>query len=200
MHKLYCTCIAHLFCSLSCNHANIFPYADDLGPDDLCIVMETIYSVHPKWYNIGLKLHISFPTLDGIKANFKMTDECMREMLKQWLTQTSPYPSWRGLVEALSSVLVGEKRLAEQIHTQHCVPPHDVTDTETESTGMKYSNTFVIHHVTEHVKCTHMHVYNILVARYIHVHVFPAHLHVHSPEISGRAELIHLVMYMYCEA
>ena len=119
---------------------DFFSFADNLGPDDLCNVMEAIYSVHPKWYNIGLKLHISFPTLDGIKANFKMTDECLREMLKQWLTQISPPPCWSGLVEALSSVLVGEKRLAEQIHTQYCVPPHNVVesgDTETETTGMR---------------------------------------------------------------
>ena len=112
-------------------------FAGNLGPDDLCSVTKAIYSVNPKWYNIGLELHISSRVLDGIKANYRMTDECLREMLKQWLNSSSPPPSWSGLVEALSSVLVGEKRLAEQIHTQYCVP-HDVTDSgdaNTEATG-----------------------------------------------------------------
>ena len=97
--------------------------------------MEAIFIVHPKWYNLGLKLHITSSSLDGIKANFRMTDECMREMLKQWLAQMSPPPNWSGLVEALSSVLVGEKRLAEEIHTQYCVP-RDVMDSETEPRGI----------------------------------------------------------------
>ena len=115
-------------------------FAGNLGPNDLRRVRGAIYSVHHKWYNIGLELDIPFTTLDGINTNFKMTDECLTEMLKQWLTRMSPPPSWSGLVEALSSEPVGEKRLAEQIHTQYCFS-HDVADTETETTGMRYSNT-----------------------------------------------------------
>ena len=108
-----CTCIC---CS-----------AGNLGPNDLRRVRGAIFSVHHKWYNIGLELDIPFTTLDGINANFQMTDKCLTEMLKQWLSRTSPPPSWSGLVEALSSEPVGEKRLAEQIHTQYCVT-HDVAD------------------------------------------------------------------------
>ena len=86
-------------------------------------------------------MDIPFTKLDGIKANFRMTDECLTEMLKQWLTRTSPPPRWSDLVEALSSAPVGEKRLAEEIHTQYCVPSHDVIDSggaDTSTTGRMY--------------------------------------------------------------
>ena len=178
----------------------IFPFPDDLGPDDLCSVMEAIFSVHPKWYNIGLKLHISFMTLNGIKANFKMTDECLREMLIQWLTRTSPPPSWSGLVEALSSVLVGEKRLAEQIHTQYCVP-HDVTDSgdvETGTIGMNmymhynvyiYIVLYILYiHVCMYITCT---CYIYYMPIYIHAHVHTQYLRFQE---SGKSALTCILM------
>ena len=61
-----------------------------------------------------------FTALDAIKANQRTTDECLTEMLKQWLTRDSPPPSWSGLVEALSSEPVGEKRLAREICSKYC--------------------------------------------------------------------------------
>ena len=143
----------------------IFPFPDDLGPDDLCSVMEAIFSVHPKWYNIGLKLHISFTTLNSIKANSRTTDECLREMLIQWLTRISPPPSWSGLVEALSSVLVGEGILAEQIHTQYCVP-HDVAESGDVETGTIGMNMY-------------MH-YNVYIYIVLYIYMSACTLHVHT--------------------
>ena len=128
--------------SINCSNCVImiflFFHTVNLGPDDLRCVRKAIFSVHHKWYSIGLELDISFPTLDGIKTNFRMTDECLTEMLKQWLTRTSPPPTWSGLVEALSSDPVGEKRLAETIHSQYCAAADvaDNGDTETELIGI----------------------------------------------------------------
>ena len=90
-------------------------FSDPLGPNDLRCVRAAIYSIHHKWYNIGLELNMPFTALDAIKTNQRTTDECLTEMLKQWLTRDSPPPSWSGLVEALSSEPVGEKRLAREI-------------------------------------------------------------------------------------
>ena len=104
----------------------MFPL-DNIGPDDLCHVQGAIYSIHHKWYNIGLQLHISFPVLDGMKANNRTTDECLTEMLKHWLNCD---PSWSDLVQALSSEPVGEKTLARQIHTKYCSTPRDVDGTQ----------------------------------------------------------------------
>ena len=110
---------------------------DNIGPDDLCDVQGAIYSIHHKWYNIGLQLHISFHVLDGIKANNRTTDECLTEMLKHWLTRDSPDPSWNELVEALFSEPVGEKTLARHIQTKFCAAKEE---TDCASPGNTSSN------------------------------------------------------------
>ena len=95
-------------------------FSDPLGTNDLWCVRKAIYSIHHKWYNIGLELHIPFTALDAIKANHQTTDECLTEMLKHWLTHDSPPPSWIGLVEALSSEPVGKTSLAREINSTYC--------------------------------------------------------------------------------
>ena len=121
---LHCVC----FYNTSC--------ADDLGPNDLRQVRSALFSVQHKWYNIGLELYFVFTTLDIIKSNFHTTDECLTEMLKQWLSRTSPGPSWSGLVEALSSEPVGEKRLASQIQSTYCTTQDNSGDTGTKGLSL----------------------------------------------------------------
>ena len=92
-----------------------------LGPDDLCDVLNAIYTVRDKWYYIGLKLKISFQALKVIRTEHPNDAAgCLTEMLQQWLTSVSPRPTWSGLIQALSSEPVGEKRLAEEIRKQYC--------------------------------------------------------------------------------
>ena len=92
-----------------------------LGPHDLCAVLNAIYTVRHKWYCIGLELKIPDHTLDAIKAQCPNNIEnCLKEMLKRWLTSISPPPTWSDLVQALLSAPVEEKRLAKKIREQYC--------------------------------------------------------------------------------
>ena len=45
---------------------------------------------------------------------------CLTEMLPKWLTSIFPPPTWRGLIQALLSAPVEEKRLAEEIMERYC--------------------------------------------------------------------------------
>ena len=103
-------------------------FSDPLSPNDLRCVRAAIYSIHHKWYNIGLELNIHFTALDAIETNHRLTDKCLTEMLKQWLTRDSPPPSWSCLVEALSSEPVEEKRLARDIQTKYCATQEESVD------------------------------------------------------------------------
>ena len=118
----------------------MFFHTVNLGPDDFRRVRSAVYSVRHKWYDIGLELNISFRTLNAIKADYPNNcADCLREMLVEWLSTTSPPPTWSGLVEALSSDPLGEKRLADEIHSQYCVAD-DTThseDNECETSGMR---------------------------------------------------------------
>ena len=72
-------------------------------------------------------------TLDAIKAQcFNNITDCLTETLKEWLSNTSPPPSWDSLTQALASPPVGEKRLAEDIRKQHCNQDEQKTDSPGE--------------------------------------------------------------------
>ena len=92
-----------------------------LGPDDLVDVLNAIYTASHKWFPIGVQLGISVQTLSVIRReHHDNATDCLTEMLQRWLTSISSLPTWSGLVQALSSAPVGEKRLAEEIRERYC--------------------------------------------------------------------------------
>ena len=78
---------------------------------------------------IGLQLNILHPILDAIEGERKDNRERLMQMLKHWPADTSSPAAWSGLVQALMSVSVGEKELAENIRKMHC------SQNEEETTG-----------------------------------------------------------------
>ncbi len=101
------------------NVNRLFPAAGVLGPDNLRAVLTELVDVCADWENVGLELGLNSGTLDGIKGPFKDHRDCLRDMLKKWLN-TSPGPSWEGLVQALRSPIVGKVGLASQLEAKFC--------------------------------------------------------------------------------
>ena len=86
------------------------------GISDLSDVLEAVWEARSKWYNIGLKLGTSSGTLDAIKASAKENvDDCVTTMIKDWLNNGKPQPTWAAVAKALKSPMVGCKHLAEQL-------------------------------------------------------------------------------------
>ena len=87
--------------------------------DHLADVLEAVWEARVKWFNIGLKLGISAGTLDSIgKANNQNPDDCLTAMIKYWLRNGRPKPSWAAVANALKSPLVEHAQLAEQLPQQ----------------------------------------------------------------------------------
>ena len=83
---------------------------------DLGIVQATLWDARPKWYNIGIQLGIAVEHLDVMKdRNLKNADECLTDLLAQWLRQANPPPTWKTVVKALRSPTVDLTRLADAI-------------------------------------------------------------------------------------
>ncbi len=70
------------------------------------------------WHDIGLALRMSSGTLDSMRGPYKGPRDCMKDMLKEWLN-TSPDPSWKGLMEALRHPVVGKPYLAMQLEAKY---------------------------------------------------------------------------------
>ena len=87
-----------------------------LSINDLGDVLEAVWEARAKWYNIGLKLGTSPGTLDAInKTANQNTDDCITAVIKDWLKNGKPKPSWAQLAKALKSPMVGYGHLAEQL-------------------------------------------------------------------------------------
>ena len=71
------------------------------------------------WYDLGLQLKLRIGILDNIRADFTAAKHRLREMLKTWLT-TGDDPSWKTLINALRSRMVGASQLAAVLETRYC--------------------------------------------------------------------------------
>ena len=84
-------------------------------------VFSALHSVSPKWFNIGLRLHVPISRLKIIETDGHGAEERMRTMLDYWLNNAT-VPSWNALVDALKTPTVGESRLAKDLGERHCSP------------------------------------------------------------------------------
>ena len=86
---------------------------DHLNESDLVGVYKSVFRARARWYNIGLNLNIPSSDLEIHKE--LSPNEALREVLKTWLRQTNPVPTWSRLIEALRSPTVGEYQLAQEL-------------------------------------------------------------------------------------
>ena len=80
---------------------------------DLKWLVEKLYPVQPKWYELGLQLGISLGSLDEIKKDNPETSAAFREMLNQWVNGKEA--SLEKLSGALQTKSVGQDRLGLDI-------------------------------------------------------------------------------------
>lgn len=87
--------------------------------DDLGHVLEEVLDISAEWYNLGLQLCVRVGKLNSIRTEFNTTKDQLREVLNAWLS-TSKNPSWKTLIDALKSRIVGASRLAGDLETKYC--------------------------------------------------------------------------------
>ncbi len=91
-----------------------------LGAEDLGKVYEELYEARVQWKNIGLKLGLTFTTLNIIEAHrhYKAEPSCL-DMLNEWLTN-GKNTNWSTLADALESPVVGYPNIAAAIRAKYC--------------------------------------------------------------------------------
>ena len=58
--------------------------------------------ISKEWKNIGTLIKIPGGTLDRIAHDEQfIANNCLREMLQEWLKQTNPLPTWTQIIEAV---------------------------------------------------------------------------------------------------
>ena len=83
-------------------------------------MLSELVDITPKWYYIGLQLGLKpSADLDPIQSQNSDPLQCTCNMVKQWL-KISPHPTWKDLVDALSSPLVCEEYRANRLRLKYC--------------------------------------------------------------------------------
>ena len=95
--------------------------ADDLIPENLGKVQDSLWNARTKWFNLGLKLGIDEETLKMLKQNYPNEDDCFREMLSQWLKTVNP--TWEELLAALTQPSVGCGHVAAKVRQEYMKKP-----------------------------------------------------------------------------
>ena len=89
-----------------------------LTVSDLAKVQDKIWEARTKWYQVGLLLGVSVDTLDVIQYNHPTNcDQCITDMIKEWLRASDLQRTWEVLAKALESPQVGHSNLAKQIRS-----------------------------------------------------------------------------------
>ena len=82
-------------------------------------MLEEVLDVAAQWYNFGLKLKVRTGRLDCIRTEFTTPEDQLREMLNAWLT-SGDNPSWKTLIDAARSKVVGACQLAAVLEAKYC--------------------------------------------------------------------------------
>ena len=89
---------------------------------DLRVVRKAIWDARSKWFSLGIELSITVTSLEAIKQkNKENADDCLTEMLLEWLRQASPKPTWACIVAALREPTVGLEQLAESVEKEYLI-------------------------------------------------------------------------------
>ena len=68
----------------------------------ITLVKELSGEVSADWEDIGLMLGLNQGSLNSIKGNYpSQCKKCFREMIKLWLKQIRPLPSWSAIAEVI---------------------------------------------------------------------------------------------------
>ena len=120
--------------------------------DDLGCVLEEVLDVAAQWYNLGLKLKVRTGRLNSIRTEFNTPEDQLREMLNAWLT-TGDNPSWKTVIDALGSKMVGASQLAATLETKYC----PVERSELDVCGHSETNVFPPSPVSEPLPTVMLH-------------------------------------------
>ena len=82
-------------------------------------LQDALSEVRARWYDLGLRLGLTPGTLDAIKTTYHhVADDCMREMLRTWLQETSKKACWSDVVAALRAMKRND--VADKVVGKYC--------------------------------------------------------------------------------
>ena len=82
------------------------------------LVKELLNKVSAEWELIGTLLKLEEGVLNAIKTDHRECRKCFYEMLKFWLRQDDPHPTWTAIIDALA--VLQYDSLADELRGKYC--------------------------------------------------------------------------------
>ena len=73
----------------------------------MCEILKHVWDFRAKWKYIGYELSIDLGTLEAIERdNNSKCEDCLREVVIQWLRSTKTLPTWITLNKIMQSKMI----------------------------------------------------------------------------------------------
>ena len=92
--------------------------SQQVHPLSTATCLKFLLPIAADWQNIGVFLQLPDSDLKQIESDYSgRCRDCVREMIRKWLKQVNPEPSWKRLAEAVEII---DSAIAEKIVKKHC--------------------------------------------------------------------------------
>ena len=84
----------------------------------MSLATQELTSVSEKWQYIGKELGVNQFSLDYIRTNYSDPGDCLREVLRRWLSSCAA--TWKHIVAVLRTPRIGDSHLADHLEVKYC--------------------------------------------------------------------------------
>ena len=82
--------------------------------NELCVMKDI-------WSELGVQLNVPEFELRSIQMHHNNNpSRCLQDMLSEWLSITSPPPTWQTVMDALNSKAISRPLVAQKIYMKYC--------------------------------------------------------------------------------
>ena len=106
-----------------------------LTEDDAADILEELLSAQNQSYLLGMKLKLLTADIDAIHSQYQQPRNRLLHVILTFLRRTEPRPTWRVIVEALKSSILGLPDLAKKLEEAHFPDPTSTRDVVPEPIG-----------------------------------------------------------------
>ena len=116
---------------------------ETLTLDDAGKILEELLDAQNHAHLLGLMMNVKPRDVEAIQATYQQPKDRLHNIIIALLQQAEPRPTWRAIVDALKSPVVGLTALARRVEAAHFPDPTATRDVVTETTGMSPSSPLI---------------------------------------------------------